>query len=113
MHALLAFTILLGTLPPSPVDHDRVEKYAADLTVETGCTVITGHLNGFLLTVCDDQIAWCVDGWCGTDPYETTWGCQYFPEEGPADDIAVCILTALAIKCCACLSVCPDEDDEG
>ncbi len=110
MHTLI-LTTLFALLPAtSSVDHDRVEKYARDLTVETGCVVITGE--ALMLTACDDKVSWCVDGWCGTDPYETTWGCQYFPEEGPADDIAVCILSSIAIKCCECLSVCPDEGDE-
>lgn len=106
----LAVTSLLSTLAVAQrPDHDRVEKLASATTVEVGC--VTVHGEDLLVSVCGDTIAWCVDGWCGTDPAPTTWGCQYFPEEGPADDIAVCILTSIALKCCACLSVCPDEDD--
>ena len=81
------------------------------------------HVKGDVTVVEDDnfeaildgtEIAWCVDTVTGLacDVGETTWGCQYFPEEGPADDIAVCVLSILAWHCCECLSVCQDDAGE-
>lgn len=75
-------------------------------------TIVEGP--GFEAVAEQDQISWCYEDERGIvcDHTETKWGCQYFPEEGPADDIAVCILTTLAENCCECLSVCPDDGDE-
>lgn len=75
-------------------------------------TVVEGH--GFEAIAEEGALSWCYEGRDGATcgGIETKWGCQYFPEEGPADDIAVCILTTLAEACCECLSVCPDEGDE-
>lgn len=79
---------------------DVIEKIASNTTQET-CTVIRGE--DLLISVCKNEISWCVGDFCGTDPYETTFGCQYFGEEGP-DDLATCILTMIDIMCCGCIS---------
>lgn len=97
-----------------PLDFERIEKLADDTTTSTtkdgNCTIVEGD-NLHVISCSDGSVEWCADDRCGTDWIPTTWGCQYFPEEGPADDVAVCILTQLAIKCCSCLAVCPDDDE--
>lgn len=77
-----------------------ITKISQNVTVEK-CTVVRGE--DLLVTVCENEISWCVDGFCGTDPIPTTFGCQYFGEYG-ADDLATCILTMLDIMCCGCIS---------
>ena len=79
---------------------DVISKIASNTTTEN-CDVIRGE--NLLITMCKNEIAWCIDDFCGTDPYETTFGCQYFGEEGP-DDLATCILTMIDVACCGCIS---------
>lgn len=69
-----------------------------------GCRDIDGP--GMSLSLCGNDLSWCTDlGECGevSDPLETTFGCQYFGEEGP-DDLSSCILTVIDIMCCGCIS---------
>ena len=49
-------------------------------------------------------------GRCAIDPVPTQFGCQYFPEEGPADDLMVCILTILDGMCGGCISGCQGDE---
>lgn len=78
--------------------------------------VLRGH--GWHAEVGKDAIAWCVEpemaadgrGRCGFNPTPTTFGCQYFPEEGPADDLMVCILTILDGMCGGCISGCQGDE---
>ena len=79
--------------------------------------IFRGH--GWHAEVGDDAIAWCMEGadatgaatsTCGMDPLPTTFGCQYFPEEGPADDLMVCILTLLDGMCGGCISGCQGDE---
>lgn len=78
--------------------------------------VLRGH--GWHAEVGEDAIAWCVEpemaadghGRCGFNPTPTTFGCQYFPEEGPADDLMVCILTILDGMCGGCISGCQGNE---
>jgi len=87
---------------------------AGDIEIHNKDDVTIVQGSGFEAIAEIDQLSWCYETdretICGGT--ETKWGCQYFPEEGPADDISVCILTTLAENCCECLSVCPDEGDE-
>lgn len=78
--------------------------------------VLRGH--GWHAEVGEDAIAWCVEpelatdgrGRCGFYPVPTQFGCQYFPEEGPADDLMVCILTMLDGMCGGCISGCQGDE---
>jgi hypothetical protein len=98
---LLSLVIISFSPITSHADsRDVIEKIASNTTTEI-CDVIRGE--DLLITVCENEISWCMNEFCGTDPYETTFGCQYFGEYG-ADDLATCILTMLDIMCCGCIS---------
>lgn len=78
----------------------------------TGCTSLAG--DRWQANLCGDQLGYCIDAETGLvcGATETTWGCQYFPEEGPADDLHVCILTTLAWLMCRELDICDDGGGE-
>ncbi len=98
---ILSFvTVSLFSFVSFADSHDVITKISSNTTIET-CEVIRGE--NLLIAVCKDEITWCVDDFCGTDPIFTTFGCQYFGEYG-ADDIASCILTMIDVACCGCIS---------